>query len=508
MLEITLARRLVGGLELAAHKTASTSQPIERCPLPPELVISLHQHGGHSAVPVVDVGRRVLKGEPIGKPGPAPSAAVHASSSGRIAAIEERLVPAGNCLRRSLCIVLETDGEDRPYRAERADPWPAERAAQLERIARGGLAGLGGAVFPTSAKLASANSCRMLIVNGAECEPYISCDDMLMRAAPEQVVSGARRLADLTGAAECLIAIERDKPQAFQAVAAAARDAADARLKLVRVPSVYPAGGERQLVELLSGEEVPSGQVPSDVGFVCQNVGTAAALHRLAEDGEPLISRIVTVTGGGVAVPRNLEVPIGVAVGRLIEHCGGYAQGVARLIHGGSMMGFALPNDTLPVTKATSCVIAAGASEVRQGGESWPCIRCGDCASACPVRLQPQQILGAAHGADFDALGALGLDDCIECGCCDVVCPSHIALTEQFRRAKHALGKHRQRRALSESADERFRRKERRREEEAERGRAAQEALRHDVDAGEAARQAAVHAAVERAKRRREESQH
>lgn len=503
MLEITLSRHLVGGLRLAANKTASTAAPIVRGIVPPELVLPLHQHTGTSAEPVVDVGQHVLKGQLVAKPGTPPSAAVHASSSGTVRAIETRLAPTGNRLRRSLCVVIETDGEDRRV-APDAAAWPENRAEQLQRIAAGGLAGLGGAVFPTAAKLASAFPCKAVIVNGAECEPYISCDDLLMREAPEQIIGGTLLLADLTDADECIIAIERDKPKAIEAIAEAARESPDERLKLAGVPTVYPAGGERQLIQLLTGEEVPSGMYPNAIGYLCQNVGTAFALHRLAVLGEPVVSRIVTVTGGGVATPQNLEVPIGTPIAYLVERSGGYQNEVVRLIHGGSMMGYALPSDDLPVTKATSCIIAATAVEVRHHVDEWACIRCGECAAACPARLLPQEINVAALARDFAALDALGLDDCIECGCCDVACPSHIALTAHFRQAKHELAKHEHRLELSSAAELRYQRKERRLETEEVRRREAQEALRRRVRTDEAERKEAIRAAVQRAKKRRE----
>jgi electron transport complex protein RnfC len=271
------------------------------------------------------------------------------------------------------------------------------------------------------------------------------------------------------------------------------------------VPTVYPAGGERQLIDLLTGEEVPTGRYPNAIGYTCHNVGTAYALHRLAVHDEPLVSRIITVTGGGIVRPQNVEVPIGTPIAHVIKCCGGYRDGVVRLIHGGSMMGYALPSDDLPVTKATSCIIAATADEVRQSTDEWACIRCGDCASVCPARLLPQEIYLAALARDFDGLGTLGLDDCIECGCCDVACPSHISLTQHFRVAKHELAKHQQHVALSTAAEQRHERRERRLEADESKGREAQEALRRSLSGGAAERQAAIRAAVERAKARRRE---
>jgi len=504
MLELTLDRRLTGGLRLLAHKESSTTEPIVRGLVPPELIIGLHQHGGSSAIPIVEVGQSVSKGETLAVSGSAPSAAVHASSSGRVRAIEERLIPTGKRLRNSLCVILETDGEDRVIEPGAGGEWPQDRLEQLQRVQNGGLAGLGGAAFPTATKLgATAGRCKALIVNGAECEPYISCDDMLMRESPEEIVAGVRLMCDLLDAPLGIIAIERDKPRAIQTIAAAARAASDPRLKLAEVPTIYPAGGELQLIELLTGDEVPSGKFPNAIGYVCQNVGTALALSRLATRGEPLTSRVVTVTGRGVARPRNVETPIGAPIAWLIEQCGGYRPDVVRLIHGGSMMGYGLPSDDLPVTKATSCIFAAAADEVRRDYEEWACIRCGECSSVCPARLQPQELVVAATSRDYGALDALGLDDCIECGCCDVVCPSHIVLTERFRGAKRAFAKHAKQLVLSSEAEERYRRRERRIEQTEQDGRAAQEALKAKLRSDETARKKAIEAAVERAKRRK-----
>jgi H+/Na+-translocating ferredoxin:NAD+ oxidoreductase subunit C len=500
MVEFVLERRLSGGLHMQANKTASTAEPIRRRFLPTRLVLGLHQHRGAPARPLVAVGDRVLKGQLIGAPGEPPSAAVHASTSGRVRSIEERSIQGSEGLERSLAVVIETDGKDERLPAE--GDWPPDRASRVERIRLGGIVGLGGAVFPTADKL-SASGCKTLIVNGAECEPYISCDDMLMRESAAEIVAGALLMTDLLAAPQCIIAVERDKLRAVQAIAAATQAANDPRLKLAEVPTVYPAGGERQLVEVLTTDEVPSGRYPIDIGYVCQNVGTAFALHRMVTAGEPLISRVVTVTGGGVRRPQNVETPIGTPISELIALCGGYTDDVVRLIAGGSMMGYALPDDDIPIGKASNCIIAATAIEVRTDTAQWPCIRCGDCSAACPARLLPQELLTAAHADGFATLERLGLDDCIECGCCDVACPSQIALTETFRAAKRSLAAHRCREALSQEASQRFARREQRLASDRARDRDLQHTLQRAVD-DPASREAAIREALERAKHKQE----
>ena len=478
-------------------KAMSTGCPIARGLLPRRLAIPMAQQAGPAAIPIVEIGQHVRKGELIGRPAGLRSAGVHASSSGTISAIRESLTPTVNGLTASLCVHLETDGRDEPAPTVE---WPEYRDGQISAICEAGIVGLGGAVFSTAEKLRGDAECELLILNGAECEPYISCDDMLMRERPVQVLRGALVISDLLGA-RLAVAVERDKPEALQAMQAAADRVGDERVAFARVPTVYPAGGERQLVEMLTGHEVPSGSYPPATKCVCHNVGTAYALDRFIRRGEPLISRIVTVTGSGVANAANVEVPIGTPISDLIEFCGGYRGDVARLILGGNMMGYSLPSDDLPITKASNCILAARSDEVRETNREWPCIRCGDCADACPARLLPQQILRASKARDFEQLDVLGLNDCIECGCCDVVCPSQIRLTERFRQAKRAAAAAARHAAMADAAQQRHQRKIARLSEQAEDSGRVQEDLISAIG-GEDSR-AMIEAAVARANKRR-----
>jgi len=308
------------------------------------------------------------------------------------------------------------------------------------RIAAAGIEGLGGAAFATGVKLdlAAARGAELLVVNGAECEPFIACDDALMRTHAGDIVLGTQALLYASGAQRAIIAIESDMQVAIDAVGQALATINDERLSVRVIDTYYPAGGERQLIELLTQQQVPSGGLPQDIGVTCQNVGTAAAIAHLITSGRPLIERIVTVTGGGVVSATNLVARIGTPITSLISDCGGYTGHIERLIMGGSMMGVALQSDDEPVTAATNCIIAATSDDLVARGPEMPCIRCGECAQVCPASLLPQQLLRYARLSDRAALAELGLADCIECGCCDYVCPSHIPLTSNFVAAKNS----------------------------------------------------------------------
>jgi len=449
--------RFHGGLKLDSRTASATVEPIAQVPIPPRLVLPLSQHIGQPAEPVVAPGDHVLRGQPIARPKGYVGAKVHASSSGTVVEIGPHPVPHPSGLSAP-CIIIETDGEDRRW--EGYEPLPRYRSLNgpglRSRVRAAGVVGLGGAAFPTAVKLGAGSGLKLLILNGAECEPYICCDDMLMRERPGEILAGAQVLMHTLEIGQACIAVEEDMPEAAGALREAVARAGEERIEVVTVPAVYPEGGERQLIKVLTGEEVPAGGVPPDIGYLCHNVGTAAAVGRAVLEGNPLISRIVTVTGEGVARPRNLEARLGTPVAALVEACGGYTPRASHLLMGGAMMGFPLVDDSVPVIKAMNCVVAASAEEIRPRRPAMPCIRCGECAEACPAQLLPQQLYWHAHAGELDRLDEHHLFDCIECGCCDVACPSQIPLTQYFRYAKTELWARERDRERSELARRRF----------------------------------------------------
>jgi electron transport complex protein RnfC len=449
--------KLHGGLRLTRSKEVSTAQAIQHVPIPDQLVIPITQHVGDPAHPVVSIGEHVLKGQLIAESDGHISAPVHASSSGKVVAIESW--PVSRRLGDNApCIVIECDGEDRAVElAETILPFETfDQDTLFQKILQGGIVGLGGAVFPTAQKLmhASITPLEHLVLNGVECEPFISCDDMLMREQADEILAGAQILMHTLGVEHCYVAVESDKPEAVQAIADVLTTLCDDRIVIKQVPTIYPSGAEDQLVQLVTNKEVPTGGLPTDVGCVVQNVATAAAVYRWIMKGEPLISRVTTVTGDGVKNPMNVYARIGTTVADIVSFTGGYAANASHLIIGGPMTGKSITTDRIPLVKATNCILVLPDDE--QLGHEQPCIRCGDCAAACPVQLLPQQLFWYTCADDEVKLRSHGLMDCIECGCCDLVCPSNIPLTADFRMAKARMRELADEVARAERARERY----------------------------------------------------
>ncbi|MGM0593748.1 MAG: electron transport complex subunit RsxC [Pseudomonadota bacterium] len=497
-----------GGLHLPGNKALSTAQAVAETPLPKRLIIPLQQHIGAPAKPLVAVGDKVLKGQMLARSEGYVSAPVHASSSGTVVAIEPHPVPHPSSLSAP-SIIIETDSEERWIDHSGHPDYKGLDPSELRNIIRdAGIVGLGGAGFPAFIKLnpGARTEIDTLILNGAECEPYISCDDMLMREHADQVVQGARIMRHALHAKQCLIAIEDNKPEAIAAIAKALSHLDEKHIELVAVPTRYPTGGEKQLIRILTGKEVPSQGLPIDISVVCHNVATAASVYRAVEKGEPLIERIVTVTGHGAARPQNLRVRIGTPVAEVLAAAGGSSGKPYGLVMGGPMMGFALEDEVVPATKTTNCLLLATAEDTPERGPVRPCIRCGECAHVCPALLLPQQLYWHARAKDFDKTQDYNLFDCIECGCCAYVCPSNLPLVQFYRFAKTEIWAQEREKRAADKARERheFRqfRKEREKAEKAAKHKAKAKAVKKDAPSDD--KKAAIEAAMARAKAKRE----
>lgn len=434
--------KIAWGVHPDERKRPVADLPLARLPLPRRLFLPLQQHIGSAARPVVQVGQQVAKGQLLAAAHGEFSAPLHAPTSGRVAAIEDITAPHPSGLPCP-AIVLEADGEDRW--GERLptcdDPFKLSPGEIARRVADAGIVGLGGASFPSAVKLALSqrSAVATLIINGGECEPYLSCDDRLMRDFADEVVDGVRIVLYAVGASRALVGIEDNKPEALAAMREAAKPFAS--IEIHAVPARYPMGSEKQLIQTLTGKEVPAKGRPADVGVLVHNVGTARAVHRALRHGEPLIERIVTVNGGALERRGNLLVPIGALVEDLLAFCKlAFApqRSLARLVMGGPMMGSLLPHARVPVVKGTSGVLALTADEL-PAITPGPCIRCGYCSKVCPMGLLPLEIAARVHAGELTAAETCGLTDCMGCGCCAYVCTAHIPLTQYFQHAKGEL---------------------------------------------------------------------
>ena len=423
-----------GGIHPPEMKTQSSGTPLRQLPLATRFVIPLKQHIGAEGELCVNVGDSVLRGQPLTR-GRGRMLPVHAPTSGNIVAIAPHSTAHPSALPE-LSVIIEADGEDRWIERDGwSDYRSRDRDALIERIHQFGVAGLGGAGFPTGAKLKSGGDLiETLIINAAECEPYITADDRLMQDCAAQIVEGVRILMHILQPRQVLIGIEDNKPQAISMLRAVLAGSHDIQLRVI--PTKYPSGGAKQLTQILTGKQVPHGGRSSDIGVLMQNVGTAYAIKRAIIDGEPLTERVVTLTGESVSKPGNVWARLGTPVRHLLEHAGFCPSAEQLVIMGGPLMGFTLPWLDVPVVKITNCLLAPSATEMGEQQEEKGCIRCSACADACPADLLPQQLYWFSKGQQHDKATAHNLSDCIECGACAWVCPSNIPLVQYFRQEK------------------------------------------------------------------------
>ena len=491
--------RIRGGVHPEDRKALSADCAIEPVALPELLRIPLQQHIGAPAEPVVRKGDTVKKGQLLAVGQGLVSAPVHAPTSGRVMAIGRYHAPHPSGLP-GRTVTLKPDGEDAwgDLPAPIEDPFKAEPETIAKRVAESGIVGMGGATFPSAVKLNLRDryAITTLLINGAECEPYLTCDDRLMRERTEQVLDGIRLMAHALGATAIIIAVEKNKPRALAALTAAA--APYGAVTVAGVPTRYPMGSEKHLVQVVTGKETPARALTADIGVVVHNVATAFAVHEAVRFGRPLVSRIVTMSGGAIAVPKNLEVPIGTPFAHLIDRCGGTGKDLDRLLLGGPMMGQPLSNTKAPIIKGTNGLLALSTTESRVT-PARPCIRCATCVSVCPCGLVPLEMAARIRKEELDAAVGWGLLDCVGCGSCAYACPAHIPLVQFFNYAKGQLT-HQQRSKHKQEETKRLAEARTKRQEEA--ARAKREAM-----AKRKAERAAKKAAAEKAASATEQEQ-
>lgn len=423
-------------VRLREHKSETIGKAIEVMPLPKKVYIPLSQHLGKACLALVKIGDSILTGQKIAAVDAHVSAPIHASISGKVVSIQDWPHPV---LGRAKAIVIESDGLDRAYELtnlrtqELIDKFTAEDIRNI--VFEAGIVGMGGASFPTYIKLKSPKPIDTLIINGAECEPYLSGDNRLMVEKTTQILKGVELVAKCSGAKDVYIAIEENKPEAI-----AKFKIENSKFKIKILKSDYPQGGEKQLIRNILGQEVPRGKLPFDVGVLVQNVATCFAIYEAVYLGKPLYERIVTVTGGCVSNPKNLLVRLGTPLAELIDFCGPLKEDPVKIITGGPMMGIAQFTDEVPVIKSTTGVLVFGKEEAKILDEEF-CIRCGACVRECPVDLMPCLINLASEKEMWLESKNYGALDCIECGICNYVCPAKRRLVQTIKRAKLELVK-------------------------------------------------------------------
>ena len=495
-----------GGVHPPQQKTLSNSARIARLPLPDKLVVPIKQHIGANGKLIVEKGQQVLKGQALTVPVANWSVPVHAPSSGTITDIAS-MPSAHPSALPELSIIIEPDGKDQ-WCELTPIPNPSELSHDelVDIIHQAGISGMGGAGFPTYVKADIKQPIEFLIVNAVECEPYITADDVLMREHAKQVVQGIELMQQILNPTLCIVGIEDNKPEAIAAMKSAAEH--NVNIVIQTVPTVYPSGGEKQLIKLLTNREVPSGGIPADIGILVHNTGTLFAVQQAVYEGKPLIERVVTVTGNTIHNAGNVWALLGTEVKHLLD-CQGFSPvPQQRVVMGGPMMGFTLPTVRIGVIKTTNCILAPDHKELAEPGPEKACIRCSACADACPASLLPQQLQWFAKSKEYDKLQEHNLFDCIECGACAYVCPSEIPLVQYYRVAKVEIKEQQAEKIKANRAKERFdARKERLEREQQERQKVADALARVKSKSSDGDEKSAVAAAIARAKAKKQQGE-
>jgi len=430
------------GVHPDAQKSTAGS-PIRRMPFASRMILPLVQHIGKPAVPLVRAGEEVVRGQPIARADGFLSVPIHAPADGVIEAIELKPSARGPWVESIVLRVYEGSTQEVRW-AEPRDVHEMTPQEILQAIQDSGMVGLGGAAFPSHAKLAvpEGTNIHTLVVNGCECEPYLTCDHRLMLEYPEDLMAGIRLAMKAVGAKRAIIGVEDNKMDAVAAIQAAIEQEAlaDGSITVQAVPTKYPQGAEKMLVKSLLGVEVPAGGLPMHIGVVVNNVGTLALLGSLLPAGQGMTERVVTVTGPGIRKPGDYWVPLGTPMRTVLEWAGVPEADTREIILGGPMMGQAVASLDVPVTKGVSGILVFDRLQIEADRKTWPCIKCGECVKACPMGLNPSMLGMLAAQREYEEMGAhYHIGDCFECGCCTYVCPSHIPLVQQFRVAKGIL---------------------------------------------------------------------
>lgn len=429
-----MVKSFAGGIHPSYNKLLTDAKPVEDAIMPKQIIIPMNQHIGAPCEPIVKRGDMVKKGQKVGEPKGFVSAPVHASTSGKVVVVEPRPYPGGG---RVMSVVIEPDGKDELYE-EIKPPKSYEDLSPDEikdLIREAGIVGMGGAMFPTQVKLSPPEDkpIDIVIINGAECEPYITADHRLMLENPEDIILGIEIIMKVVGAKDCIIGIEDNKLDAQEIIKKAIGKRTN--IQVVSLTTKYPQGGEKQLIKATTDREVPSGGLPMDIGVIVSNTGTCSAIANLMKTGMPLVERITTITGSGVREPKNLFVKIGTPLAELIKQCGGFADTPGKVLMGGPMMGLAQSTIEVPAIKGTTGILVLKKSDVKLQKEM-ACIKCARCVDVCPIHLLPTYLGNFAKKSMWTEAQQYNALDCIECGCCSYQCPSHIPLTQLIRLAK------------------------------------------------------------------------